>query len=215
MGETHHNKEIYITIHLILLLTICCSKLDQDTEPDKNLKPDEIESLKIQTSEIPDGFVLYQERLSKPGESSNEQIYQFWRRDSIEQDLVLIEETKETFDNPTGASSSQIWYRGDKKGEQDKIEINIVICLSDSMMENTITYFTKEAYASIFICTETPVIGEKTWIPEYPSQFSYSMMFLKINVFIRLYVRLKHKNPEEIKKMTEYLAKTIESKIIF
>jgi hypothetical protein len=202
-----------LPVYLLLFSVVSCSKHDQNTQSFIEVKPDKIESLKIQTPEMPDGFVLYQERLLKPGESSNEQVSQLWRRDSVKQDLVLIEETKKIIDNPQIASSFQIWNPDDKNGKKGKIEINIIICLTDSILENKINYYTKEAFASPFQCTEIPIVGDKSWIPEYPSQNSYSIMYLKFNVFVRVFVGLNNENADEIKKMTENLALKIENKI--
>jgi len=200
----------YLLIGLLLNLSVICSILAQ------NVRPDKIESLKMRPPDMPNEFLLNQERLAKPGVSSNEQVYQFWRRGSKEKDMVLIEEAKQKFDNPVGASSFQKWYRGNKTGEKDKIEIDIIICISDSEMENTITYFTKEAFAAQFHNTEIPFAGEKSWMPKYvhPRQDTYSVMFLKFNVFVRMYVRLKDKSVDELHQMTENLAKIIENKIV-
>lgn len=40
------------------------------------------------------------------------------------------------------------------------------------------------------------------------------MMFLKFNVFVRVYVRLKDKSVNELQQMAENLAKIIENKIV-
>lgn len=200
----------YMPIFLFLSLTMIGSILDQ------NVKPDKIENLKMQPPDMPNEFVLHQERVAKPGASTDEQVCQFWRRDSKEQDLALIEEAKYKVNSSVGASSFQKWYRGDKIGEKDKIEIDIVICPSDKEMENTITHFTKEAFATQFISTEIPFVGEKSWIlkDENPRGDSFSVMFLKFNVFVRVFVRLKDKDEDELQKMTEDLSKKIENKIV-
>jgi hypothetical protein len=200
----------YILISLLLYLSVICSILAQ------SVKPDKIENLKMQPQDMPCEFLLHQERVAKPGISSDEQVYQFWRRGSKEQDLVLIEEAKQRFDNPVGASSFQKWYRGNKTGEKDKIEVDIIICMSDSEIEKTITYFTKEAFASPFYKTESPFAGEKSWMPKYeqPMRDNFTVMFLKFNVFARVYVRLKDKSADELQQMAENLAKIIENKIV-
>ena len=56
LEETHHDKKY---VYIFLFIAVSCFKLDQNAGPDKNVKPDKIESLKIQTSEMQDGFVLY------------------------------------------------------------------------------------------------------------------------------------------------------------
>jgi len=68
-----------------------------------------------------------------------------------------------------------------------------------------------------FRSTETPYAGEKSWIPidENPRRDSFSLMFKKLNVFVRLFVRLKNKNEYGLRQVTEYLAKKIDNKILF
>lgn len=179
------------------------------------VKPDRIENLKIQQNNIPHDFILRQERLIKPGQLSNEHIYLLWRRESLEKDLVQIKKVNRIFDKPSGASSYQTWYRDNKMGAKDKIEINIIICLLDSDMKRTIEYYTKEAFVSHFQNTEIPIVGDKSWIPESKNSGgnSFSIMFIKYNVFVRLYIRLMDMNKEEFEQVTETLAKTIEYKI--
>jgi hypothetical protein len=203
----------YMFISLIFNSIIIYSLFARDEKPGKIIKPDKIDSLIVQILDMPNGFVLYSDHSVKPGESSNEQVSQLWRRDYVEQDLVLIKETKKIIDNPQITSSFQIWNPDDKNGKKGKIEINIIICLTDSILENKINYYTKEAFASPFQCTEIPIVGDKSWIPEYPSQNSYSIMYLKFNVFVRVFVGLNNENADEIKKMTENLALKIENKI--
>lgn len=182
----------------------------------KTKEPYNIENIKVQPSDVPDGFMLRQEYVASVGASSNEQVSQFWRRDSEEQDLVLIEEKKQNFDHPVGASVIQKWYRGDLKGKRDKIEINILICPSDSEMEKTIRYYTREAYQVPFEYSEIPIAGENSWIPKftYSGKDNFTVMFNKSNVFVRVYVRLKDTNEDELLRATKSILEVIENRIM-
>lgn len=182
----------------------------------QKIGPDKIEDLRIRQNDVPNEFILHQERLTKLGTSTNEQIYQFWRRESLEKDFVLIEEEKRICDNLAGASSFQKWYRDNKTGVKDKIQIDIIICPSDSLVNRTIDFFTIEAFSSQFNITETPIAGERSWIPkfEHPRGDNFTIMFLKYNVFVRLFVILKDKNKKEVEQVTENIARSIENRII-
>lgn len=181
----------------------------------QSVNSDKIENIKIQSFEIPSGFVLRQERLTKPGSSLNEQVNQFWRKGNGKQDLELINEDKHETSFSIGASSYQKWYREYNSGEKDKIEIDIIICPSEKEINNTINYYTKEAFSTSFVVTEIPFVGEKSWMPNDIKQENnyYTVMFLKSNVFIRLFIRFKDKNLNELEQITKKIAKKIEYKI--
>jgi hypothetical protein len=192
---------------VILNLTVIFSILAQ------KIKLDAIDNLRLLPHDMPYEYILHQERLTKPGTSPNEQVYQFWKRDFKTQNYILIEDTKNEISNSAGACSFQKWYCEEQNREKGKIEIYIIICSSDSVMINTITHYTQKAYASKFLCNEIPTIGEKTWSPEYISQGSHTVMFIKFNVFVRIFVGSDKKNAYEIRTLTENLAKKIENKI--
>ncbi|NIA30190.1 MAG: T9SS type A sorting domain-containing protein [Actinobacteria bacterium] len=180
----------------------------------QEINANKIDSLKTQQTDMPTGFILFQERIAKPGASPEEQIIQLWRRETNDQDLLLVEETVEKLDQPGGSSISQIWYRGDKNEEKDKIEIEIVICFSQEEIEKTVTYFTTEAFSNQFEITASPFAGEKSWEPiiKNPNGDSFSVMFLRYNVFVRLYVRLE--NEKELQQASQELADKIDNKIL-
>ena len=183
----------------------------------QEVNTDKIDSLKIQQTDMPTGFILFQEKIAKPGASPEEQIIQLWRRESSDQDLLLVEETVEKLDQPGGSSISQIWYRGDKNEKKDKIEIEIVICFSQEEMEKTVTYFTTEAFSDQFELMALPFAGSKSWEPiiKNPNGESFSVMFLRYNVFVRLYVRLRNATEKELEQISKQFADKIDNKILF
>lgn len=182
----------------------------------QNLEPKKINTIKMQSSDMPNEFNLYQERIAMPGISNIEQIYQFWSRDSKMSDLELVEDTKKKFDNAVGASLFQKWYRGDEKGKKDKIEINYVICISEKEMDDTITHFTKQKFATPHIISEITFAGDKSWVPVDVSAVgdTFSVMFVKSNVFIRLHVNLVDHDKNELKRIAKGIADNIEKNIL-
>jgi len=50
--------------------------------------------------------------------------------------------------------------------------------------------------------------------PTNPRGENFSVMFIKSNVFVKIYIKLKDQNTDEIMKMVETLAKKVENKIV-
>jgi len=208
-------KKLIFIIVFLSLISCEQSKSPLNTK-EEFFDPEKIDNLKIKQLDLPDGFVLYQERIAKLRASLiNEQIYQFWQWDSTKQGLVLIEETINKYDRPVGASVFQTWYRGEQKGEKDKIEIDIIICTSLEEMEKTISDYTSKIYSIPFLITETPFAGERSWMPSSQGEESFSVMFARVNVFIRLHVNLQDKNQNELQQCSKELAEKLDNKIFF
>ena len=112
-----------------------------------------------------------------------------------------------------GASCTQKWYRNEKK---EKIEVDIIICLSENEIDEVIEIFTKKMYSLQFKQTEIPLAGDISWVANNldNESDSYSIMFLKANVFVRIYVNLKDENVNELKVTVNNLAGSIETKIL-
>jgi len=181
----------------------------------KYFNPIDLLKLCIDSAEMPTGFVMNQNILSMPGTAPNEQIYQYWRIDAKTNQLALLESNKKAVSTPISASSDQIWYRTNTLGGKDKIEINRVICTSEPELLKTVNQFTKETYQAVFILSAVPFAGEKSWVPmdAQPTDDSFSLMFYKHNVFIRLYVRISNKDAIESQHITEMLAKQLVNNI--
>lgn len=206
-------KNKYFVVSLSIYLTFVYSAIPQNAEFKKEINPINIDNIKIQDIDLIDNFVLFHERVIKPDKSGNNQIMQIWRKDSTNTSLKIVEETKQSIVNPVGSSCLQKWYR---EGKKEKIEINVIICTSESEMEKTINLFTNQMFASQYDSTETPIIGEKSWIPKSTtSQMdSYSLMFKASNVFVRIYINLNNYSLDEIIKISKLLARKVENNII-
>lgn len=204
-----------MTKEILFLFAVFCSVIVSSVILAEEVKPANIDSLKLQQADVPNAFVLYQESLSKPGPSTGEAISQEWRRKTSEQELVLVEERKDKADYPVEGFVRQIWYRGEKKGEKDKIEVVVIICATQEQMEKTISHFTTEAFAIPFRITESPFAGERSWTPvdENPRGDSFSVMFARSNVFVRLYVRLRGVSEEGLLQVAKGLGSKIDKKI--
>jgi hypothetical protein len=200
-------------IHCLLCLFISylaiCSLFCQD------VLPNQIEYIKINHLFMPNNFQMVQEQETKPGSNSNERVYRFFRRNFEKEVLELTEENTKLFTNPSSASSFQKWYRVNETGRKDKIEIGIIICATEVDKENTIRHFTIEAYSVQFYNPVVPILGDKSWISTYqnPIQADCSLMFIKSNVFVRVFVSLENKNNDEIRQIAELLAQRIENNI--
>jgi hypothetical protein len=200
---------ISLSIALIYIFSIAA----QDEKQMKKVQAKNIENIKIQEGEIGGSFLLFQENLFKPNKQATGQISQRWKRDATGSDLKMIEEETMDLGVSSGASCTQKWYRNKKK---EKIEVDIILCPSESEINKTIEVFTKKMYSLQFKQTDIPVAGETTWVANNPDPEldSYSIMFLKANVFVRIYVNLKDQNINELKVIAHNLASTIETKIL-
>ena len=108
------------------------------------------------------------------------------------------------------SNSSQIWYREHESGKKDKIERNIFVCQTEEDLLKTECFYTKEAYASPMIMTDSPIAGERSWIPQDNRRVDTDViMFVQNNVFIRLYINLQGEiDPHQL---TVKLAKRLEN----
>ncbi len=114
-----------------------------------------------------------------------------------------------------GANSFQKWYHKNEYGSKGMIEINIIICTSDEDLENTITYYTKDAFVAQFKLATVPFIGEKSWSP-YDNEIGedcYTVMFCKSNVFVRLFLGIQDRKNDELAQTAFQISKKIETKI--
>ncbi|MGE5316377.1 MAG: hypothetical protein ACM3ME_00170, partial [Chloroflexota bacterium] len=82
-------------------------------------------------------------------------------------------------------------------------------------IENTINYYTKDAYAIEFTLTPISYAGEMSWIYNTlnVSNNCYTLLFCKNNVFVRLFVKINNIDKNELEKTIIKIAKRIESKI--
>lgn len=195
-----------------------CHKSDPDPlyEPlEKYFNPIDLPKLSLDSVQMPSGFFMGINRIIMPDSILSEQVYQEWKRDSKTNKLVLVKTEKYEVSTPISASSDQTWHRSNSLGTKDIIEINEVICVSDEEMTNTINYYTKEAYAAVFIESDVPIAGEKSWVKKDEDILTetFSVMFVKHNVFIRLFVYQKDTDKDRLKQIIEELAKKIEDRI--
>lgn len=202
-------KTLFLSIVVIALIS--CHKSGPAPEPNY-FNPMDLAKLSLDSAQMSNGFYLHSEYFTKPI-SSHEQIYQRWRLNNETSELELVEDEKYEITSPYGASSRQNWYRTYNPESKDKIEIDIVICDTEEVLEETAHYYTQEAFASVFIQTSVPLFGEKSWIPnDEQTNGSFTVMFVWANVFIKLFVGT-HENTNEPEKITEELAKKLESRI--
>lgn len=169
----------------------------------------EINSIRIEQSDLPNGFELFQENISKPGDSPNTKEIQKKKRNH-NNEIIL---TKEYSDNTAliRGSCSQVWYRNGKK---DKIEININVCASQQQFEETITNYTEKYYSTKFIVSNKLLLGDRNWIPEQISPNDYVVfMFSLDNVFVRIYVLIKNEDYDEVEKISLFLANKIKQNL--
>lgn len=204
-------KTLFLSI--VVAFLVSCHKSDPVPEPEPNyFNPMDFAKLSLDSTQIPENFYLYSEYITKPI-SLNEAIYQTWRRDNKANELRLIEDEKYEITSPYGASSIQNWFRIYNSESKDKIEIDIFICDSVEVLDEITHHYTQDAFASVFIQTSVPLFGEKSWVPnDEQTNGSFTVMFVRYNVFIRLFVGT-HENTTEPEKITEELAKKLESRI--
>jgi len=196
-----------------LLLSICLvtNLLAQQ------LAPTTIENIRLQSTDLPTGFILFEERIEKPGELPGEQIIQQWKFDSSINKLVLVENERNQSKDQINGYLSQLWYRGEKKGQKDKIEIEITICPLKIQIDSTICYYTTQAFSVPYTISESPIIGDRSWMPDTinSGKDSFSLIFQKLNVVVRLYVRIQKADHDNLVNITKSIGDAIENKITF
>lgn len=172
-----------------------------------------IEAIKLGSFETLKNFMLFQERISKPDSSNKTLSNQLIRMDMVKCQMVSVEETQVKSEGVIGSSCSQKWYRSDFK---KKIEIDIIICSLGTEVDKTVAFYNKNRYAIQYTMEEISSVGEKSWIPKYsnPKQDSYSIIFVRANVIIRVYMTLKDKNREELIELLTDLTKELDKKIL-
>lgn len=200
----------------LLLVGAFCSAVAGSGVLAEQVDPGSIDGLKMQQADVPDGFVLFQESIGKPGVASGEAIYQQWRRRTSEEELALIEERLETTDGPVEGFGHQKWYRGEMNGERDKLEVEIVVCDSQEHMDATIAFNTADRFAVPFRITASALVGERSWAPNRDdvSRESFSVMFQRGNVFIRVFARLYGLSDERVLQSTIEYAITLDGKVV-
>jgi methyl coenzyme M reductase subunit D len=179
----------------------------------KNIEINKIEAIKIRTFQTLRDFKLFQERLSKPDSSNKVLSNQLYRMDIVKNKMVCVEEDQVKKEDVIGSSCSQKWYRSDFK---EKIEIDIIICSLNTEVNKTIEFYIKNRYACQYTLEEITSVGEKSWIPKYsnPKHGSCSIIFVRSNVIIRVYMALKDTNTEEYIELLTDLAEELDKKIL-
>jgi hypothetical protein len=172
-----------------------------------------IENIKIQDGEMRNNFLLFQENLFKPNMQATGQIRQCWKRESEGSDLKMTEEETMDLGESVGASCTQKWYRGEKK---EKIEVDIIICPSENEIDKTVETFTRRMYSLHYIRADIPFAGDTSWVANNQDNESdsFSVMFLKANVFVRIYVNLKDEKNNGLEVTAKSLANNILNKIL-
>ena len=202
-----------VLLSILILSLLSCHKSNPIPEPESNyFNPMDLAKLSLDSTQIPEDFYLYSEYFTKPI-SKDEQIYQEWRLNVNTNGIELLEDTIYEITKPFGASSRQKWDRVYNSVSKDIIEIEIAICDTEELLEETTHYYTQEAFAGVFVQTSVPLFGEKSWIPSEEQTYgSFTVMFVRYNVFIRLFVGTRG-DTNEPKNITEELAKKLESRI--
>lgn len=198
----------YLLFIIILVVLTSCKK---EKAEKSFINSDKLEYIKPHESEIPEGFLLFEEYLSKPGQQANIQIRQRWERDTIKNELNMTEEDSVFLDESHLAFCFQIWYRSNKK---EKIEINIIICTSNSEIDKTVEDYTTKLFSQQFEINDVPIVGERSWIPSGLNYSSYSIMFLRANVFSRIYANLYDQDIEDLKVTVNNIASIIDTRIL-
>lgn len=196
-----------------IALSFMFSIAAQDEKQGEKVRSENIENIKVQEGQIAGGFLLFQENLFKPNKQATGQIIQYWKRDTSVSDLKMIKEETLDLGKLIGASCTQKWYRNEKK---EKMEVDIIICPSENELNKVIEIFTKKMYNLQFNQTYIPLAGDISWVAKDldNESDSYSIMFLKANVFVRIYINLKDENVDKLKITVNNLVSNIESKIL-
>jgi hypothetical protein len=202
----------YIVISLIILRFIFPIAA-QDIKQTEKIQPERIENIKILNEEIGDNFILYQEDILKPNNQAAGQIHQCLKRDFSIDKMKLVTVETMNFAGQIGSSCMQTWYRNGKK---EKIEVDIILCPNDNEINKVIEIFTKKIYSIQFNQTEIPLVGDISWVADNfeDESDSYSIMYLKANVFVRIYVNMNNENKVNVKPFVNKLANKIETKIL-
>lgn len=194
-------------IHIFLFVVANFALLDAQ------IKPGSIEALKISASDLPAGFELYREAIVKPENEVNAVKYTTYHINREGQKIETIKEEKIKITQPTGTCFSQIWIGDNINSKKEKIEIDMIICISKDELEKTIRYYTREAYAVQIDTTVTPLAGDISWVPAGPNEHTFSCMFLKGNVFVRVYIYMEHAEKSDLLRYSNILVKKIEQRI--
>ncbi len=204
-------KHLLKIVFILLSVANSFSILAQSSESEYKINPEDIGNIKIRVDQIVNNFELNRERFTKLDKLSGNQISELRKRDKRTNKLILVENTHKAV---ISASSNclQIWNRN----KEDKIEINIFVCSSDSELNAIIYRFTKEYYSMPYIITDRPIIGEKTWIPKYEiyNTKGTTIMFKISNVFVRVFVGLTNQSNDEIKETLMLVSNSIMNNII-
>lgn len=207
------NNKMRTLICLIIGLSLFSCKKSDDALIPNYLDPANLTKITLDNTEIAEGFMVFFENLSMPV-SANEQVLKTWRRNSATNELELISEEKTAISSAVVASSMQNWFRvhSDKK---DKIEIEIIICPTPEILAETIDYYTKDAFATPFVSSADPNVGERRWTPKNvdESDRSYVVMFCRHNVFIRVFSGLPDGSLKESQDMTKALCEELDNRI--
>jgi len=200
----------YLLYIVILLAITSCKK--EETEK-SFVNTDKLEDIKIHEGEIPGGFILFYEYLMKPDVEASVQISQDWERDTIKNEMKMIEEDSVSLGESYVSFCYQTWYRSNRK---EKIEINTFICSSDNETDKIVELYTTKMYVQLFEVTDVPLVGDRSWIPNNSGlkNSSYSIMFLRANVFARIYVHLKEPYNEDVKVTVNNIANIVDAKIL-
>ena len=174
----------------------------------------QIDVLKLQQADVPEGFYLNQEKTSGPGAALGERAFEKWRRASSEQPLLLVEAYTDTPGVPFAGTVDQNWYRGANPGEKDKIEADLWICASVEQRNSVISSQTTQQVASQFAIAPSPFAGEKSWHPVEQMEHRFLVLFSRSNVVVRLYVRMYGLSQEEVVQAARELAVGIDTKIV-
>ncbi len=184
----------------------------QSTDNIKLVNAESIEDIKLHMGENVGNYELYLERLYKFNPKTESYDSQVWKKDKSTNNIILDKQLNHKSKKSFYAGCSQTWYQNNM---ENKIEIEIFVCQSDSVLNRLVTRYTREQFSMPFIATETAVVGEKNWIPKYeiPNSSSSVLMFQLSNVFVRVYARLKNVNKSEIEDEIITICKNIENKI--
>jgi hypothetical protein len=93
---------------------------------------------------------------------------------------------------------------------------SVLICSSNKEIDKTVEDFTTKIYSQQFEVNSIPIVGEISWIP-HNSDFnnsSYSIMFLRANVFARINANLKEQEIEDLKATVNNIASIIDTRIL-
>lgn len=196
----------------LALLGLFCSAMAGSSVSAEYGPPERVADLRMEQPDLPEGFVLYGEEISRPGPTLGDRTYQWWARRDGEQELKLVEETTDSPPLPVGGYVHQTWYRGEIRGESDRIETEVVIYATQEKMAAAIRLYTDRGYiATVIRLTASPVAGDRSWLPITDYDF---VMFARDNVLVRLYISLHNASEDETLHVINELATRIDNRIL-